>query len=639
MLIPSLLLSAILLALLSGLPRDPRHGEGCLLASGILGLVQALGVLLGGGAWTFSAPWALPHARFLLGLDATGALFLLCVSLVSPLLAHYGRAYWGDHDSAGRLRLYFGATVASMQLLTAAQNAVLFLVAWEIMALLGFLMITAEDRESAVREAGWTYLVAAHAGTLCLIAGFSLLAAALGSYDFQALPHGFARSALGTLAFLLLLVGFGLKAGLAPLHVWLPVAHAAAPSHVSALLSGLMLKMGILGFCRLILWVDDPPLWWGGLLAGMGAASGILGLGFALGQRDLKRFLAYSSIENVGIIAMGLGMALVGKSLNQPSLVLLGGAGALFHVLNHSLFKPLVFLGAGSILHATGTRDMESHGGLAKSMPWTAGLFLVGSASLCGLPPFNGFASEWLIYLGAFKALAAGTWIWAAALVLALALVGGLAVASFARACGIIFLGEPRSDRAAHESPGTMLLPMKVLAGACVLLGVAPVLLSPALSRAAAALAPAMVLPTLHTEAKLWTLSLVAGLGLLGALGAWARIRTMSSRRALTWDCGYEAPTARMQYTASSFGQVLVDAFGWLLWPVRSFPRVRGLFPKPSRYRSHLPDPILDRLVAPVLRWTAEAAGRLRVLQAGHLSIYLLYVVLTLVFLFAWTLA
>ncbi len=632
---------AVLLAMASGLPallgkdRETWLGGGMLGLSGLLGLTLALWILHRG------EPWSLGHPA--LRLDPAGALLLLPVSLVAPLLAWYGSAYWhvDEKASAGRLRFFFGAAAGLLQFIAAAQHAILFLIAWELLALIGFLMVCTEDHLDSARQAGWVYLVAAHAGVLGLFAGFGILSGVWGSFTFGPLPMGFAHTPAGTLAFLLLLAAFGMKAGLAPLHIWLPGAHAVAPSHVSALLSGLMLKIGILGLCRLILWVPDPPLWWGGLLAGLGSASAVLGLAFALGQRDLKRVLAYSSIENVGIIALGLGLALAGKALARPDLVLLGLAGAAFHTINHALFKPLLFMGAGSLLHATGTRDLESMGGLLKAMPWTGTLMLLGGTALSGLPPFNGFASEWLLYLGSLQAVAGKAWIWGAALVIALALAGGLAVATFARALGIALLGEPRSEAAtkAHEAPAAMRHPMLVLAILCTLLGLVPVLLSPALTRLARFLAPGMDLPSLSTEAHLGVLSLVGMAGLLFAFAGWMKLRTLRSRREVTWDCGYAAPTARMQYTASSFGQMLVDAIAFLLWPVRRLPRVVGLFPRRTRYESALPDPVLDRTLTPAMTRIGDWAARLRTLQSGHLNLYLLYVVLTLLALFAWTLA
>ena len=644
MMLPSLFLATVLIAALSGLPSllgkdvDGKGAARMLALSALCGLSVAA-VTLARPGWQLDLAWSLPGARFTLRGDALGAFFLLPVSVVPALLAHYGTAYWPDaeHDRAAGLRFCFGLAVAAITLLCFAANAILFLVAWEVMAITCFLMVALEDRDAEVREASWIYLVAAHTGTLCLFAGFALVASARGSFDLGPIPAGWAASTPGSLAFLLFLVGFSLKAGLMPLHVWLPVAHAAAPSHVSAFLSGLITKMGILGLVRLLAWIPDPPVWWGGTLLAMGGLSAVLGLAFALAQQDLKRALAYSTIENLGLIAMGLGLATVGKASGNGALLMLAGSGALLHVLNHSLFKPLLFLGAGSVVHATDTRDLERLGGLLKAMPWTGGLFLVGATAIAGLPPFNGFVSEWLMYVGAFHSLQ--SWAWGAAAIFALCLAGGLALATFARLFGITFLGEPRHEasRHAHEAAAPMLTAMKVLALGCAAIGLAPFAVFPWLDRAASGLGPN--LPHLSAHLSPGLLSLISGLGVGFAWIAWLSIRRMGTRVSETWGCGYTAPTARIQYTAASFGQLLTDPFHWALWPVRHLPRIRGLFPSPSHFRTDTPDPVLDRGLKPLFKFSSWVLGWMRVLQAGHLPIYLLYVVLTLVALLAWTLA
>ncbi|BDU75782.1 proton-conducting transporter transmembrane domain-containing protein [Mesoterricola sediminis] len=648
MLLPCLYICALLLATLSGVPgllgarQGGRIATGMLAAAALAGLAVSGGVLYAGQGWRLDLGWALPGARLALGGDPLGAFVLAPVALVPACLSRYAEGYWdgpAHAATAPRLRFFFGLAAGSLIALTAAANAILFLFAWETMALTGFLMITASDQDAAVREAGWVYLVASHTGVLLLFAGFSLLARATGSFALGPLPAGFAATPAGTWAFLLLLAGFALKAGIGPLHVWLPGAHTAAPSHVSAMLSGLLLKMGLLGIIRLVAWFPDPPLWWGGLLTCVGAVSGVMALAFALAQRDLKRMLAYSSIENVSIVALGLGLALAGKSLGLPALVLLGGAGALFHLLNHALLKPLLFMGAGTVLHATGTRDMERLGGLARAMPRTALCFTAGAFGLSALPPLNAFAGEWLLYLGAFHSLQAGGWVGAIAILAGLAVMGALALATFTRACGVVFLGEPRTEVAlrAHEPPSSMTGPMTLLLGVCLLLGLCPLLLAPALQRAAEALAPG--LPPLRSLAPLGHLSFVAAAALPVAWAAWRIALRLPGRTAGTWDCGYARPTARIQYTATSFSQMLTDAFRWLLAPVERLPRIQGLFPRNARYQMQAPDTLLERGLKPGAAFLAWALSRLRFLQAGHLPIYLLYVVLTLVALLAWTLA
>jgi hydrogenase-4 component B len=644
----SLFLLALLAAAASGVPGLFLRRKGGEVAAGLLGLAAvaglwaALRVLAGAPGGAFTLRTASPGSPGLLVLDPLAAFFSIPVLLLSVCGAIYSLGYWeGRRGNTPALRLVYGLLTASLLMLVMASHALTFLLAWEGMAIAAFVLVMAEDREADTRRAGWIYLVATHTGTLFLFAAFALLAKVHGHSGFSALPAGLAANGEGTTLFWLFLLGFGFKAGVLPLHFWLPPAHAAAPSHISALMSGVMLKMGILGLVRFLSWVPDPPIWWGGVLVALGALSGILGVAFALGQHDLKRLLAYHSIENIGIILLGLGLGTLGKSLGNPVMQTLGFAGALLHVVNHSLFKGLLFLSAGSVLHATGTRDLERLGGLGQRMPWTSGAFLAGSWAICGLPPLNGFVSEWLIYLGAFRGLGLGRQGWPVVILLSLALIGALALACFAKAFGAVFLGLPRTDAAAraHEAPRTMLLPMGLLALACLTIGVAPILFAPALGRVADAMGPAtgVALPALAGLPMISVVALV--LGLL-ALLLWRWLRPVSREDDLpTWDCGYAAPDARMQYTASSFADGLVRGLRWALRPVVHLPKVSAWFPRPTRYESHVPDPILDRAAAPGLQLTLRGAALLRVAQGGALPVYLLYVLLTLLVLLVWMVA
>jgi formate hydrogenlyase subunit 3/multisubunit Na+/H+ antiporter MnhD subunit len=527
----------------------------------------------------------------------------------------------------------------------------LFLVAWELMALALFFLVTFEDEQESVRQAGWVYLVATHLGAAFLLAFFLILARETGTMDFAGwVGTGLRSPELAGLLFLLALIGFGSKAGFVPLHVWLPEAHPAAPSHVSALMSGVMIKTGIYGLLRALTFLGSPPVWWGWVLVGVGLGSGILGVLFALVQRDLKRLLAYSSVENVGLITLGLGLGLLGDSLDSPVLMVLGFGGALLHVLNHALFKSLLFMGAGSVLHATGTRDLEHLGGLLKKMPWTGAVFLVGAAAICGLPPFNGFASELLLYLGAFRAgestLQATIPGWLG--IGGLALIGGLAVACFTRAVGIVFLGEPRTDRAAHahECGPRMRWPMGVLAAACLAVGLgAPVLLRgvvPAVSALTGSSADQVVEPLTQAGGWLLPVTIAASTLVLLALGLAALRRRLLAGREVghsgTWDCGYARPTARMQYTASSFAQPLTSLFAPLLRTREQVRPPQGMFPGESSYASHTGDVCREGLYAPLFRAVQSGLGRLRWLQQGTVQLYILYLALALLALLIWKL-
>ncbi len=637
---------ALLLTGLSGVPGLFLRERGALLAStlfalgALAGLVAAGAVLWGGMSWSMSLPATPLGSAGLLRLDPLAAFFLVPVLLLPTCGSIYGLGYWGNHhENPRRLRLLYGITTAFLAILVASAHTLTFLLAWEGMAITAFFLVITEDREPATRRAGWIYLVATHSGTLCLFGAFALMAASTGSFLFSPWPAGFAISGRGTGAFCLFLAGFGLKAGVLPLHFWLPEAHAAAPSHVSAIMSGIFIKMGILGLVRLISWVPDPPLWWGGLLVALGALSGIVGVALALGQHDLKRLLAYHSVENIGIILLGLGLGTLGKSTGQAAIQVLGFAGALLHVLNHSLFKGLLFLGAGSVLHATGTRNLERMGGLARTMPLTAGTFLVGSWAICGLPPLNGFVSEWMIYLAAFQGVLRTPSAWSVLSLAALALIGTLAAACFAKVFGGAFLGTPRSPEAAAalEPPPSMGVPMGILAFACIAIGLAPALMAPALDRAISAL----ILPGtagIRELAHLPLLTILALplLGIAALLLAWSR-KSASPRAELpTWDCGYSAPLPRAQYTASSFAQGLVSGLRAVLWPQIHWPRVQGLFPFWGRFQSHVPDPILDRLASPGLGLLARGLALLRFFQSGQLQVYLLYILLTLFALLVW---
>ena len=640
-------LCALLLAA-SGIPGLWLRTGGGRAATGLLGLgalagLAAAAIVLAGGAPAGHALLRTPlGTQGYLRLDPVGAWFLVPLLALSFCGSVFALDYWdGHHESARRLRVMYGLTAAFMVLLAAAAHALTFLLAWEGMAVTAFFMVTAEDRDPDTRRAGWIYLAATHSGTLCLFAAFGLLAGT-GGFLWQPLAPGFAATTRGTATFMLMLAGFGLKAGIFPLHFWLPPAHTAAPSHVSAFMSGILIKMGILGLVRWLCLVPDPPAWWGALLVLLGALSGILGVAFALAQHDLKRLLAYHSIENIGIILLGLGLGTLGKSTGHPVLQLLGFAGALLHVLNHGLFKGLLFLGAGSVLHATGSRDLERMGGLAKAMPVTAGTFLAGSWAICGLPPLNGFVSEWLIYLAAFRGLAFARPVWSALTLAALALIGALAAACFAKVFGVVFLGTPRSAEAAAavDPPRSMRAPMLALACACAAIGAAPALLGPALARAAAAtgLAGPQDLGGLaHLATLTWiALPLLAGAGLLWA---WSRRGAAARTGQPTWDCGYAAASPRIQYTASSFADGLVSAMRLVLWPQVRWRRVLGLFPSQRGYHSHVPDLVLDRLAAPGLDLTARALSLLRFFQSGALSLYLLYILITLVALLVWMVA
>jgi hydrogenase-4 component B len=630
-------------------------GVGGSVAGCACALVPVVGVLLGRPAGSLRLEWSVPFGAFVLGLDGLSAFFLLPLLTLSALAALYGGEYLGAfHGRAVPARAwpFFALLVAGMTLVVLARNGVLFLVAWEVMSLAAYFLVVLEDQDRAVREAGWTYLVATHLGTAFLLVMFVVLGYQAGSLDFARLgAAGTLATPLAGLVFVLAMIGFGTKAGFMPLHVWLPEAHPAAPSHVSAVMSGVMIKLGIYGLLRTLTFLGPPPAWWGFTLVAVGLTSGVLGVLFALAQHDLKRLLAYHSVENIGIIALGIGVGLLGVHFGSAPLAVLGFAGALLHVVNHALFKGLLFLGAGAVLHATGTREMDHLGGLLKRMPWTGTLFLVGAAAICGLPPLNGFASEFLVFLGAYRGVlhpAAGVAGPALAVLAGLALIGGLAAACFAKVFGVVFLGEPRSAHVAqaHDPGPAMRLPMAALAAGCVLIGLAPALL---VGRMGGALGPLTRLSGAALESPLalavaplaWiTAGAVVLLALAGTLALW-RLQRLARRpvnEEVTWDCGYELPTARMQYTASSFARPLTLLFGGLLRTRTTRVAPVGPFPRQAALATETPDVFGDALFRPAFRVAAGALARLRWLQRGRVQLYVLYILLTLVVLLVWKL-
>jgi formate hydrogenlyase subunit 3/multisubunit Na+/H+ antiporter MnhD subunit len=462
---------------------------------------------------------------------------------------------------------------------------------------------------------------------------------------------------LASVCFALAVVGFGTKAGIMPSHVWLPEAHPAAPSHVSALMSGVMIKTGIYGILRILAFLGPAPLWWGWALIAIGLLSGVLGVLFALAQHDLKRLLAYHSVENIGIIVMGLGVGVLGLSIGSPMLAFFGFAGGLLHVVNHAMFKGLLFMGAGSIAHGAHTREIDHLGGLLKRMPWTAGTFLIGAVAISGLPPLNGFVSEFLIYIGSFKgaSLRSGGVAVALFVVIAgLALIGGLATACFTKAFGMVFLGEARSEspRHAQESDGSMLVPMAVLAAGCFAVGLfgfliihaMPAVLASLLEPAgrtgfdrSAILAEVLTASGYLKAVASGALIILVLTGLIALLRGW-----LLSGREIgetgTWDCGFSNPTARMQYTASSFAQPILDFFNVFQTGWKHLKAPKGYFPVTASFETEALDTSQENVYRPIFEAVERFLSKLRVMQHGRIQLYVLYIVLTLVVLFAWKL-
>lgn len=652
----TLIMAATLLAAFSGVPQlvFPLSGISrgqlsaivLLLIASCLGVTGSLMTLFSGQSELFTLVWKLPFGETRIGLDPLSAWFLIPIFLIPGCAGLYARSYWpaGRHPrNIRKMTFFFGLMTAAMSAVVLARDSILFLFAWELMALAAYFLITTEDERREVNQAGTLYMISTHIGTLGLFGLFSLLYLMVGSWNLPAAGSLDGSSPIATALFLAALFAFGLKAGIMPLHIWLPSAHANAPSHVSAAMSGVILKVGIYGLLRTLSFFHNIPLWWGGLVLLLGMVSGLLGVIFALGQHDLKRLLAYHSIENIGIIVLGIGISLIGQASGSASMTILGMGGALLHVLNHAVFKALLFLGAGSVIHATGTREIDLMGGVARRLPYTALLFGVGAVAICGLPPLNGFVSELLVYLGIFHGMQGeGLGVAATALAApALAMIGGLAVACFVKVYGIVFLGVPRHrDHAlGHEAGWQMLIPMTLLATVCAFIGLAPQLLSDPLQHAGQSALPLRQVGELQQLGVLVPFSIISVVGgvlllLLALLAVWYKKRLPAANtEAATWGCGYQRPTARMQYSASSFAQMLNGLFAFVLRPHTCRPTVTEIFPPRSSFESHVPEAVLELVYIPALERLYTRFLPIRKMQSGVLQQYVLYILITLVVL------
>ena len=669
------LLIAIVVPVICGiaalfLSRFPRAvsilGAGGTVVGCLIGLVPTVLVLFGFPVEPMEFQWDPAHGHFRVDLDLLSAFFLLPILGLSALATIYGGNYllaYRHEKALGIPWFFFNLFVAGMALVVIARTVLLFLVAWEIMSIAAYFLVTMEHEKEETRRAGWIYLIATHLGLLFILSVFLVLTYQAGSSEFArfvvaydsvrtldaARWEPYATRGWAGLLFVLALVGFGAKAGLVPFHVWLPEAHPAAPSHVSALMSGVMIKMGLYGLLRTLTFLGPPAFWWGPLLAIIGLLTALVGVALALQQRDLKRALAYSSIENVGLIALALGVGLWGSANHLPAVAALGMIAALLHIWNHAAMKGLMFLAAGSVLHGTGERDVEKLGGLLQRMPWTGNAMIFGAVAIAGLPPLNGFVSEWLLYLGLMKAGLADKTHHALAPLLSLglfALIGGLAAFAFVRLTGIALLGSPRSEAAkgAHESSWWMLGPMAVLVVLCLILAIFP-------NIAVDRLTP-VVDQMLHQD-RGWAwvdVAFAANLHFLSATQGCLMFAIAlavllflyfcpEARQAFgsTWGCGYVRPTERMQYTGLSFSEMLAEhLLPRFLRPHKTQKAPEGLFPAAGEFTSDCPDPVTTKVYEPFFRRWANRFVWLHKLQQGQVRAYLFFVMITLVLALAW---
>lgn len=627
---------------------------GASLLASLVGLVSAASQLLEGAApQTLSLPIGLPNINANFRVDALAAFFLIVINFGGAAASLYAIGYGRHESSPLRVLPYFPAYLAGMNLVVLADDAFSFLVAWEFMSLSSWALVMANHRAQESARAGYIYLVMATFSTLALLLAFGLLAGPDGGYAFASMRAHHPESFTSALVLLLALVGAGSKAGIVPLHAWLPLAHPAAPSHVSALMSGVMTKVAIYGFIRIVFDLVGESVWWSSLIVlAVGGITAVIGILYALMQNDLKRLLAYSTVENVGIIFIGLGLAVAFRANRMELPAALALTATLFHILNHSVFKSLLFFGAGAVLTTTGERNMEHLGGLIHRMPKTAAVFLVGCASISALPPLNGFVSEWLM----FQAILVGPGVpqWGLRFMIPtvgalLALSAALAAACFVKAYGVVFLGRPRTPQAqrAQEVDWFSLAAMFVLAALCFIAGVLPGLiidvLGPVVQDLVGARMPeqmflpwASIVPIADTRSSYNGLLILLFLSISGTLAAMFihRYATRATRRSDIWDCGYPDPSPATQYTSSSFAMPIRRVFGTTLLLVRE----RVDMPRPgetraARFRVKVLDPAWRYLYGPAGRAVMRTAVKLNQLQFLTIRRYLTLVFATLVLL------
>jgi hydrogenase-4 component B len=619
----------------------------------VAGLLFALASLAANSVPVLSLPLGIPWLGVHFRIDALSAAFLAVINLGGAAACVFAIGYGRHEQSPERVLPFVPAFLAAMNLVIIADDAFTFLLSWECMSLLSWALVVSHDRAAENLRAGLIYVVMAAFGTLALLVCFALLAGG-GDLSFAAMRSHGAPAGLAAVLLILALLGAGSKAGLFPLHAWLPLAHPAAPSHVSALMSGVMTKVAVYGFIRIVfdlMGTVDSTMAITVIVFGMITA--VLGVLYAILQNDLKRLLAYSTVENIGIIFVALGMAMAFRSAGQVSAAALAATAALFHVFNHSLFKSLLFFGSGAIQNATGERDMDRLGGLIRGMPQTALAFLIGAAAISALPPLNGFASEWMIFQAAFQSAALPQWgmrlaIPSAAAVLALS--AALAAACFVKAFGVTFLGRPRTAAAvnARETDGMSRFAMLGLAAGCVLAGVVPGLftnlLAPAsrllttanmpfraVSELASPLAP--IAGSHNTYGGLIIAACIFGATLIVA-GLVRLFANSATRRSDTWDCGHPEANLRAQYSSGSFAQPIRRVYATLVFQAREIVHMPApCDPGPATFEAKLHDPAWDLLYAPVGRTVGFLADRLNPFQYLTIRRYLGIVFLTLVFL------
>jgi formate hydrogenlyase subunit 3/multisubunit Na+/H+ antiporter MnhD subunit len=634
---------------------------GVSLVASVIAMVAALQALLTAAApvsvtLPLGLPWLGAHFR----IDALSAFFLFVVDLGAAAASLFALGYGRHEETPLRVLPFYPAFLAGMNLVVLADDAFSFLLSWEFMSLSSWALVMAHHRERDNAQAGYVYLVMASFGTLALLLTFGLLAGPDGGYAFADMRAAHPSPGLAALVLILVLIGAGSKAGLVPLHVWLPLAHPAAPSHVSALMSGVMTKVAVYGFVRIVLdLLGEPAWWWSTVVLALGGITAVMGVLYALMQHDLKRLLAYHTVENIGIIFIGLGLALAFKAYGMAWAAALALTAGLLHVFNHSVFKSLLFFGSGAVLTATGERDMEHLGGLIHRMPQTAFVFLIGCAAISALPPLNGFVSEWLTFQAILLSPQLPSWglkFLVPAVGALLALSAALAAACFVKAFGVTFLGRARTPAAAdaRETDRFSLAAMFFFAALCLVAGILPGVFIDALAPVTQSLVGARmpvqrgvewlsIVPIAESRSSYNGLLVFLFMLISGMLAAWAihRLASDKLRRAPPWDCGYPDPDPATQYTASSFAQPIRRVFGTVVFRAREHVEMPPPGDaRPARLTVDLRDVIWDAIYAPIAGAVGFAADRLNHLQfltiRQFLSLVFCALVLLLLVLAIW---
>jgi len=571
-------------------------------------------------------------------MDSLSAFFIIIIAVMTFVSFIYAKEYLQPYIEKNKNinahLIFLSLLLTSMLLVVTCQNALMFLICWEIMSLSSFFLVIFENEKKEVLKAGIKYLVFMHISVLFIIMAFAILSIKSGSLDFSTFSAILNNNEqLINLVFILSFIGFGTKSGFVPFHNWLPDAHPAAPSHVSAVMSGVMIKTGIYGVLRMLSFIEVPSLFISYTVLLVSLLSALYGVLYAITQHDLKRLLAYHSIENIGIIGIGIGIGMLGLAYNNPVVAVLGFAGGILHILNHSIFKELLFLSAGSVYLKAHTRNIEFLGGLIKSMPKTAILFLIGSVAICGLPPFNGFISEFIIYLGMFNGLFIHNFISLVTIIFSiagLALVGTMAILCFTKAFSIIFLGAPRTEKAMNvknENGLSIILPMSFLAILTLLIGLFPqyifgFILNPVNSVVS-------IVPDLSEAVSLMQTISIFAFSFLVVLTTLIILRLKFTKNKIekfeTWGCGYNKPNNYMQYTASSYASPFLTMLKPLFKKIFDIEKPRKLFPQSAHFSLHINDIEEAYFIEPLLKWDEWFLSKFESLQSGNIQSYIKY--------------